>query len=241
MNPNNYFMIDIETTGVIPSKHYVTSVGVVQFRMDEDGCEILDKYEFALTPDRTSRIKDPDTMAWRKKNGVDKAEENIKLVYPWGNLLTALIGLNNWMKLAAEGSTDIRVYAHHCNFDFGFLDSMYREFDYAPYWKFWQVRDDETFVEAKANCTFKVAAKAVPFQGHAHTAVDDAAHQVRVMHEAIQIRNRVFDGALRRLVKRVEELETNHAIYEGGARLPEQSLGQIVINDNDPTRSALGG
>jgi len=188
MNPNHNFMIDIETTGLVPDKHYVTSVGVVQFRNDANGCEILDKYTFRLEPDRTSRLKDPDTMAWRKQNHVDSEELKIQLSYPWCNLLTALVGLNNWMKKVTGGTKDIRVYAHHCAFDFGFLDSLYREANFGAYWRFWQVRDDETFVEAVCGRPFKDIATKLKFDGHAHTAVDDAAHQVRVMDMAVKLR-----------------------------------------------------
>jgi DNA polymerase III alpha subunit (gram-positive type) len=224
MNPNNYFMIDIETTGVIPHKHYVTSVGVAHFHMDETGARVLNTHTFALQPDRTSRIKDPDTMAWRAKNDVGEHERLIEKQYPWSQLLTALVGLNNWMKDQVQGAKDIRVYAHHCAFDFGFLDSLYGEVNFGPYWRFWQVRDDETFVEAKCGKNFKEVAKSVKFDGHAHTAVDDAVFQVQVMDAAIK-------ASLPAVVEAVESAPTpDGALHATGLsqRLAEDAAIETV-------------
>jgi len=187
MNGKMNFMIDIETTGTVPDKHYVTSVGIVQFELTEEGAVPIDEFEFRLETDRVSRLCDAKTMKWRKSSGVDEAEESIEQVFHWRNLTAALATLNNWIADRTRGARGITMWAHHCQFDFGFLDSLYREAGLEPVWGFWAVRDSDTFVETAARAAYKTVNKQVEFGGKAHKALDDARHQVLVMDKAREL------------------------------------------------------
>lgn len=99
-------------------------------------------------------------------------------------LTVALISLSAFISETASTAGDVRVWGNGATFDISILEHAYQSCSAEAPWKFWNIRDMRTIVDAGAAIGFDKAS--VPFQGVAHNALDDAEHQARVIAGAWQ-------------------------------------------------------
>lgn len=72
-----------------------------------------------------------------------------------------------------------KVWGNGATFDITILEHAYARMSKPVPWKFWDIRDMRTIVEAATKVGLDK--HSVPFEGTAHNAVDDAIHQARVI------------------------------------------------------------
>lgn len=72
-----------------------------------------------------------------------------------------------------------RVWGNGATFDITILEHAFTKTGLAIPWKFYDVRDMRTIVDAAAALGF--VKRSIPFQGVEHNAIDDAIHQARVI------------------------------------------------------------
>ncbi len=169
--------IDLETLSTRPDAAMV-SIGAAAF--DRDTGAIEDTFYAVINLD--SAIADHHvcsaTLQWWMCQG--DAARAVFMDASKSTLRDALEALHRF----ASQYPDANVWGNGANFDVAILEYAYaRHFGYqsAP-WKFWNVRDMRTIVEAAAAIGFDK--KSITFQGTAHNARDDAAHQARVISGA---------------------------------------------------------
>lgn len=187
----NHFMLDVETTGLNPCQNYVTSVGIVQFKLEREGdnfgATVIDGLNFALIPDRTSRIKDPATMKFRKENNIDLMEKGIKKQYVAAELLAALCDLNEWINSKLDTAAESPIlWAHHDKFDVTFIEGYYREANVKPAWSHRDIVDLDSYIYGLLGVQYGTVANNVKFNGEPHLALADARYQVDVLDAALK-------------------------------------------------------
>jgi hypothetical protein len=168
-----HIMIDLETLGTTPGS-VVLSIGAVKFDPSDITTPLdeLDKFHVAITPGSTAGLTcDPQTVAWWMHPDRDEARAALRKV-PEADLYTALDGLTQW---AQEGNTPVTAWwGNSAAFDLGILGATYKHVGMEQPWKFWEERCYRTI----KGC-FAVAKSEM--QGTAHSALDDAIQQVKVL------------------------------------------------------------
>lgn len=77
---------------------------------------------------------------------------------------------------------DAKVWGNGATFDITILEHAYASMGLTVPWKYFNIRDMRTIMEAATALGFDK--RSMPFEGTKHNAVDDAAHQARVIARA---------------------------------------------------------
>jgi hypothetical protein len=166
--------IDLETLSTRPDAA-VVSIGAAAFNRDTGA--IGETFYAVITLD--SAIEDHHvcsaTLQWWMSQG-----DAARAVFMDSDKSTLRAALED-LHIFVSRYPDANVWGNGANFDIAILEYAYaRHFGYqAAPWKFWNVRDMRTIVEAAAAKNFDK--KSIIFEGVAHNARDDAAHQARVI------------------------------------------------------------
>ena len=165
-------MFDLETLGVRPGSA-IRSVGAAAF--DPAGGEpvatfsrnirSLSCWVAGLTVDRS-------TLDWWDRQS-QEARDAVK-VDPV-DLADAARDFHAWF--GAQGA--VHLWCQGAGFDEVLWTAAMRAIDLIPPWKFWDVRCTRTIYHAAG-----LDPRSVPRQGVAHSALDDALHQIRCVQEA---------------------------------------------------------
>lgn len=164
--------IDIET---LSTRHdaAILSIGAVVF--DRETGELGEN--FYVTVDIDSAIANGhvlgSTLAWWMQQ--NEAAKGLFDASEKCTLAEALFDLSIFVR-QREGA---RVWGNGATFDITILEHAYSRVNLAAPWKFWEIRDMRTLVEAAAARGFNKVS--VPFEGEKHNAMDDAVHQARVI------------------------------------------------------------
>lgn len=76
----------------------------------------------------------------------------------------------------------VRVWGNGATFDIGILEYAYKKIGVPPPWLFYNIRDMRTIVDLAEDMGFDK--RSIVFEGTAHNAGDDSAHQARVISAA---------------------------------------------------------
>jgi hypothetical protein len=155
----------------------ILSIGATEF--DRNTGEIIRSLYAEIDIDSAISVGhvDGSTLSWwMRQEPAARAifnEDRVKLP-----LTVALLQLNEFV-----GATPACVWGNGATFDISILETAYNKamLRAAP-WEYWNIRDMRTIVEAARTLGFEKAM--VPFMGTKHNALDDAAHQARIISAA---------------------------------------------------------
>ena len=165
-------MIDLETLGTTPDSA-ILAIGVVIF------CPLTGKqgkefYETINFEDANHRKIDASTVKWWMEQD-DAARKSLT------NPSKKPISLNEaLLKLKEFLPTGVKVWGNGATFDISMLEHAY---NYAPPWKFWNIRDVRTVVDLASDV---VNIKKITFDGIKHGALYDAKHQAKYVSTIFQ-------------------------------------------------------
>lgn len=179
----DHVMIDLETMGTQPNAPIV-SIGAVKFcpmngvsphKEDRLYMELFWEDQMAY-----DRIACEETRAWWYGPKVcDKAREALEGMDSLEDMMDAL---DAWFP------KDGKVWGNGPTFDIIKMEDVYYKAGRKEPWKFWNVRCVRTMCQVyqTARGGFKCTVD-VPRMGAAHNALDDAIHQVKMVHKAFHL------------------------------------------------------
>lgn len=127
------------------------------------------------------------TLAWWMQQDANAKEVAFNGDSSLAGALVALCGFIN----ALPG---VRVWGNGATFDIGILEYAFNKLGLITPWVFYNIRDMRTLVDLADDMGFDK--RSIEFQGTAHNAGDDAAHQARVISAAYKhITASYFEGA----------------------------------------------
>jgi len=131
INPNthDFYMVDVESTGLSTWKNYMTSLCVVKF--DPFMGDVLDKFHIRFKKALTGRFGDGETLKWREENNVDEMESGLRTLMPY----EAMEELQSFMGGHTRGKTSV-IFANHTEFDISFIKGYYEALGLAPPWAY---------------------------------------------------------------------------------------------------------
>lgn len=154
MRNKHNIMIDIETTGLIPGVHNITSIAIVYFTRDE---------ELRLSPYETFKywshvrvletlanrfVWDPETWVFRKGAGFPEAEAELVPMRESEAVQTVNDMLQNLFCEHSIIPHDVTIWAKGTDFDIAFLNFAFHKWMLKPAWKYNMVRDVRTHLDA---------------------------------------------------------------------------------------------
>jgi hypothetical protein len=171
-------MLDIETLGTCPDC-VVLTLGAVKFdpkTLNEPGPGIYCKPD---VDDQITmgRIVREDTMEWWSRQAEDVREEalgmdgRISVEQMLKELNKFCVGVNN-------------IWAQGTVFDIGILEHLYKQYNMAPNWQYWQIRDSRTLFGTHGDPRVKGKAGL-------HNALEDCVSQavaVQTVYKQLGIR-----------------------------------------------------
>jgi len=160
-------MIDIETLSTDKTATIV-SIGAVVFDPKAGGDEFSNEDKFYTVCDvNQQRLVDVSTVTWWMSQS-DAARE----VFTDRNAVHITAALQSLKSFIEEVCPD-GIWANSPSFDLRILEDAFRQFDISIPWMFWQERDVRTLKNV-------INKDRMPeFEGTAHNALADAAHQVK--------------------------------------------------------------
>lgn len=181
MQGQRHFMVDTETTGLVPGVHGVTSVGIVAFDIvSRFWCDTVGTLHIAV--DTGTRFdSDPDTMDFRRRHNIDSIEASLPK-YGIRAAETAADRINEFINTVGEGREKF-MWSKPLNFDLAHLVALFYECDVEPCWNYRNVMDMRSFIVGMGIPHYEVIAreKQIAFEGTPHHALDDSKHQVKVL------------------------------------------------------------
>lgn len=176
----NDVSIDIETLGQRYNSPII-SIGAVAF--DRHTGKLGKQYYAEVDIKDSLRHGTPDgaTVAWWVQQGTGPAKN---LFVDTGRkvvLIEALRGLNDFLR---DISANVCVWGNGSTFDISILEHAYDKAGNGlrEHWQYWAVRDMRTIVDVAG-----FDKKTMPFAGAPHHALDDAAHQAKVIAECFRL------------------------------------------------------
>lgn len=168
------YMIDVETTGLEPDRHAITSLACVQFDITTSA---LQSYVHFAIDFSGSRECDSETMRWRIENKVAEMEREIPAYW---HPKSALARLSEFIR------RDGIVWAKPAKFDIAFLESYYKQYTvFRPPWHYRNVIDLASYVTGRG-VDIKPLETVCKEQGdyRLHDAYSDCLLQIAVLHRA---------------------------------------------------------
>ena len=167
-------MLDLETWGTRPGCA-IRSVGAVAFdrRGGDLGGEFYRNVDTWSCLDAGLRV-DPKTRAWWRQQS---DEARAALEADKVELLIVATGFHDW--LAKHGTPC--VWSQGASFDLPIWEAAALAVGIAVPWRFWNHRDTRTAYDLAG-----LDHRALPRGGVAHSALDDAKHQARLVQEAVK-------------------------------------------------------
>lgn len=118
---DRHYMVDVETTGLVPAVHAVTSIAIVQF--DPLGSALDFSQELSLVPQMYARIlhegpvvEDPQTREFRLEHGIDREENEIYIQ------LDAQQIRRYFENIVREDKESVYLWANSPSFDIEFIE-----------------------------------------------------------------------------------------------------------------------
>jgi len=185
--PIQNWMIDIETTGLNPYKHAITSLAAVAFTPGNYADINHAKHDLHFKLELPAKTAwDSDTVQWRHNHHVDTREADLD----FKSLKEFFIGFENSLTLS-DTAIPI-VWAKPTLFDIGFLNNYYDEFgnEMPLPWHWRDVVDVNSYIrglgeEPYADSLYKQARQAVSF-GQSHDALYDCKLQIALIWAALE-------------------------------------------------------
>lgn len=176
----NDLSIDIETLGTA-SNAAVLSIGAVFF--DRATGEIRKSFytQIDLAWSLSSGAVSADTLRWWMQQNAEAR----RVFEPGGvDAPTACQQFVSFVQTGAQRSHDAIPWGNGASFDVSILETLLARYGFAAPWRFWNIRDMRTLMEAAELAGF--SRDQIAFQGTAHNALDDAQHQARCISAAWQ-------------------------------------------------------
>ncbi|KAA5938669.1 3'-5' exoribonuclease [Pantoea sp. Bo_2] len=173
----NHIMIDIEALDVRPTAA-IAAIGAVAFN-PETG-DVTDKLYCRVdieSSEQSGGTLGASTVKWWLRQSADVRAELI--CEEAVTVERALADLNLFV-LRKGSFGDCIVWSKGTDYDFPILYSAMARAGIAPAWKYHQVRDVRTLLETLPLIGAD-SARAVPFEGAPHQALNDALHQARLV------------------------------------------------------------
>ena len=167
-----HLMIDLETLDTQP-KSVILSIGAVIFTRTK----LINEY-YGVTEVFPQIMKDrtisKDTVEFWKKQSVEAQDLG------QGGLITdELSYFLDFVKTSGGNLNDLKVWGKGPHFDVSIIESLLRDFNMEPPWKFWNVRDVRTFIDYNKT-------KKLQMQGTAHNALADAIYQAKLIQSGLK-------------------------------------------------------
>ena len=142
-----HIMVDIETLAVSP-KAVISTIGAVRFDPRDKNLDIKKLDRFYSRVDHESCIRaglvvDPDTMEWWRNQPGDVSKE----IWESSDRANISAVLKKFSKWCDRKKIDC-VWAQGSHFDIPILENAYGAVGISPPWKFWQIRDSRTLMDA---------------------------------------------------------------------------------------------
>lgn len=168
-----HVMLDLETLGKDPGC-IILSIGAVSFEPKGEG----HKYEFSrnicpIVSEVLGFRKDPETVKWWTEQNPEawKALETDRV-----DIYSAIAEFKDWFN-SVNGK---QIWCQGANFDEPILRRAFTILNVEAPWKFYDVRDTRTVYDI-----FNFNPKTITRKGTYHCALDDAAHQVKCVQNAL--------------------------------------------------------
>lgn len=189
-------MIDLETLGTDPVTAPIIQIGVVAFRLEDDGPACEGSGPFFQRAVRAAsnlrppfnRVIDPNTVAWW-------ADTDPKLLVRLlrdtdGDSLREVLGeLGLW--IIGLGDDVKGVWGNGATFDISMLEMAYKQADLLTPWHFRTVRDVRTMAMIAGDddrCWKGGTVTAIEATGRKHDALVDCLRQVRMVQQTWQLK-----------------------------------------------------
>lgn len=175
---------DLETLGC---RHDAPIVSVGATAFNRDTGEIGNKFYVEVNIDDAIRYGhvNGSTLCWWMRQS-----EEARRVFTAGDavqdakppLATAMRQLSDFVLIA--GGPNVRVWGNGATFDVTILEhALSKTHSWAPLpWAFWNIRDMRTLIDTATELGFDK--RSIAFDGVAHNALDDSAHQAKVISAA---------------------------------------------------------
>lgn len=182
-----HFSIDLETFST-RADAVILAVGVTAFTLEGTiGPTFYRRVDWQSNLD-AGRHLDPGTIRWwLGQSDAARAE----IVKPGVSLGVVLNELQTWFLHQTDGDPDFQVWGNGASFDEGILCDAYRRLRLPEPWRYNAARDLRTLVWAAGELT-GFNKTDVPFEGDAHRADHDSAHQARVIVAAYKTLKRGY-------------------------------------------------
>lgn len=165
-----HYSIDLETLGT-RFDSYILSIGVAAFNIDTGS--IIDTLHIKTVCDDNYNI-DMDTVMW----WLSQSDEARDAITNRENVKPIEMALNELNQFIPDTKNAV-VWGNGSSFDITLLDHAYHQCNLKQPWHFWNVRDMRTIVALARVVGFDD--KGVKFEGVKHDALNDAAHQAKVI------------------------------------------------------------
>lgn len=169
-------MFDCETGGTNPEISPMIQMGAVKFNYATG--EIGGMFDRALAP-AYGRFWDESTREWWAKKPDTYAAICAKVEDP----RLVMTDFHAWSTDGAP-SGGYRFWCQPLSFDFPFVASYFRMYDLPNPYHYRYGRDLNTVIAMLAGGVEHKTMYHVPFSGTAHTALDDACHQIEMLYAA---------------------------------------------------------
>lgn len=182
LSASNY-MIDIETTGLEPHKHGITSLACLQFDIATGALQQYVHFALQVTAPREC---DGETMKWRIEHGIDDMERDIPAYFHPKSALA---------RLSAFIHPDGIVWAKPAKFDIAFLESYYNQYAaFRPPWHYRNVIDLASYVTGRG-VDIKPLEIVCKEEGdyQLHDAYSDCLLQIAVLNRAHNLSGKTHD------------------------------------------------
>lgn len=173
----NHFMLDVETTGMRPDRHAITSVAIVQFDpVDFHG--IKHTYHGLVPP--PGREFDAPTMKWRIDNGVPQQEKDLVML---SNMFAWVTELHKWLR---PDNREPMIWAKPAYFDVAFLESYIDMYGAIKLFHYRNVRDLRSYTDGMGWNLSQIEG-VVDAHGPKHNALVDCKFQIACLHHAFKL------------------------------------------------------
>ena len=168
-------MIDIETLGKGP-RAAILSIGAVFFDLSTG--RTGDEFYVCIDPKdaETFGTVDASTRAWWNRQGEAARRE------AYGGKTPARVAVSAFHAFVAAKLNVVKPWGNGSIFDITILEHAFSAHGFGLPWHFYNVRDVRTIVDLGERLVDGRHKNTIKFEGVAHSALDDARHQVRYCH-----------------------------------------------------------
>ncbi|MDH7796463.1 MULTISPECIES: 3'-5' exoribonuclease [unclassified Beijerinckia] len=173
-------MFDCETTGIDPSHSWMLQAAAVRFNVETGEVDADDMFCRSLAPNVPNRFWDESTRQWW---GRQKPEILEAILARSEDPALVMQDLFNWIAKTPT-NRPIRFWAKPISFDWGFMDSYFRQFMIQNPLRYYNAVDVRSYITGRGHTEPLEWEQQFEFVGEAHNAIFDVLHQIKLVTNA---------------------------------------------------------